>query len=150
LTHHSLNLEAALASYYGLELMHASRALTALLLATMIGVGGGRTSSAVPLPGPADAAAGADGIDRTDALPGPDAFLAASPPAPVAAAAAAGRSPLSTARLLHLANIEPPAAVQAARITALQVARLAVAHELDAARIGYFSFGSTAPPPFHA
>jgi hypothetical protein len=38
--------------------------------------------------------------------------------------------------------------MNATRAMTALLSRLAFAHELDAARLGYFSYGSTAPPPF--
>jgi len=128
--------------------MRGSRILTALLLAAAMAVAT-RTAPVVPSAAADDAAAAVDGIGATGATSGPVAFLAASPAGPVAAADGNGRPPLSTFRLPHFTRIEEPAAAPVARLAALRVGRLAFARELDAARLAYFSFGSTAPPPFH-
>jgi hypothetical protein len=95
-------------------------------------------------------AAATPNITRLELPAGATGFLAssaaASLPVTVELAWRASVSSPRTARLDPAPRLIAPAA----RIAAIVRARLGFAHTLEVARLGYFSFGSTAPPPFQA
>ena len=127
--------------------MPARRFLTALIATALLAAAGPRA--------PADAGgwaapiAQSGGIARLDTPLGPVALLAASAATPFAAAELADRGPSPAPRSPRVAPPQVPQTLRPAHIAALAVSRLAWAHDSDVARIGWFSFGSTAPPPFH-
>jgi len=127
--------------------MHEFRVLIALAIAALLAVGPrASTAAGFTAAGPAG---GAARVEALDATPHQAESMVASPATPVAAPQLSGREASSSPRpargVAHGSSCPP----QRARIAALTVSRLAYARALDAARIGYFSFGSTAPPLFH-
>jgi hypothetical protein len=129
--------------------MRALRAWTAILLVAFVAAGGSRTPSGAPASAvPEVCGDAASNISRVQPLPSSDAFLASSPAPLPAAVEEGGRTAPPTARTLR--PCAPRTVVPAARVAAVVRDRLEFAHSLDVARLGWFSFGSTAPPPFRA
>ena len=130
--------------------MRATRRLTVLLLAAALVAAGGRADFDSPTARLGAPVGGELGNERYDAPAGSDAYLAPASVASVPAAKESGRPPLWKLHSPRLVPFGTPLRLTPARAAAMAVSRLAFGHDLDAARLGYFIFGSTAPPPaFH-
>lgn len=127
--------------------MRTLRALTAVLLAGFAAAGGSR-ASAQPALAPADVCAEAGtALTRVEPPPSPDTFLGSSPTTSLPGAVEeGGRTHAPATRTLRPAKAT--SLVPAARVAAVTRDRLDFAQSLYMARLGWFSFGSTSPPPF--
>jgi hypothetical protein len=129
--------------------MRAFRALTAVLLAGLAAAHGTRASAETAFAPPADACAeSGTELTRVQPLPQSDTFLASSPTTSLPGTVEeGGRTHPPVTRTLR--PVRPRCSlVPAVRVAALTRDRLDFAHGLDVARLGWFSFGSTSPPPF--
>lgn len=129
--------------------MRALRACTAILLVAIAAAGGSRASATSP-PSAADVCAEAGTqLTRVEPPPQPDTFLGSSPASVPGAVEEGGRTHVPATRTVR-PHRPVRVVVPAARVAAVQRERLDYARVLDVARFGWFSFGSTAPPPFRA
>ena len=128
--------------------MRAFRALNAILLAAVTAAGALGVFAQDAVASTEVCGQDATELRRVQPLPDSDAFLASS--TTTSLAGPLGESVSSevpaprTVRPQRTASLVAPAA----RIAAVQRDCLDFAHRLTAARLGWFCFGSTAPPPF--
>jgi hypothetical protein len=113
--------------------------------------GGSRTpGAALTAAATEPCAAATPNITRLELPAGATGFLASSAAASLPVTVElAWRAQVSSPRTAR-PDPAPPLIAPAARIAAIVRARLGFVHTLEVARLGYFSFGSTAPPPFQA
>jgi len=129
--------------------MRALRALTAILLAGLAAAQDTAVSAERAFASPAQPCV-EDGRTLTGVQPLPqsDTFIGSSATTSLPGAVEEGaRTHAPAARVLRPAALRP-SHVPAARAAAVTRDHLEYALVLHAARLGWFSFGSTAPPPF--